>query len=306
MGVWREYTKRDGEMISLETTGSAVEIRTRFQKLDIHDTVAYGRALFLDDKIQSSESDEFVYHEALVHPAMVCNPAPRRVLIAGGGEGATLREILKHNTVAEAIMVDLDEDVVAIAREHLPSWSNGAFDDPRTVLVHADARAYLEDSDLAFDVVVVDVTDPLAGGPSYRLFTREFYQLVLDRLTPGGTIAVQAESADLGVMGGFVSIVRTLASVFPVARGYHTHVPSFGESWGFAVACKPGRGGESLDPSTVSADSVDRMLRARGLSDSRFYDGVTHRRLFSPPIYERAMMAESGPIITDDEPLTVA
>ena len=306
MSVWRDFSKRTGERISLEIVSTAIDTTTRFQHLQVCDTVSYGRALFLDDKIQSAAQDEFIYHEALVHPAMVCHPHPRRVFIAGGGEGATLREVLRHRTVEHVVMCDLDEQVVAAAREHLPDWSAGAYEDPRVTLVHDDARAYLDAASEPYDVVIVDVTDPLAGGPSYRIFTREFYALAHARLGPGGTLAAQAESTDLGVIEGHLAIVRTLGAVFPVARGYHTHVPSFGESWGFAIACKAGAGPEpAVDPAALVASRVDGELDARCGAGLRFYDGVTHRRLFSPPKFERALVELPGPIITDDEPLII-
>jgi spermidine synthase len=142
---WKDFIKRRGERIAYEVTATLLEIQTTYQAVGIYDTVSYGRALFLDGKIQSAEQDEFIYHEALVHPGLVCHPAPRRVLIAGGGEGATLREVLRHNTVQEAVMVDLDAEVVEAARRHLTKWHAGAFTDPRTRLLHADARAYLEE-----------------------------------------------------------------------------------------------------------------------------------------------------------------
>ena len=305
MAEWREFSKRRGERIAYEITGTVVETRTAYQQMAIYDTVSHGRALFLDGKIQSAASDEFIYHEALVHPALVCCPEPRRVLVAGGGEGATLREVLRHRGVEEALMVDLDAEVVAAARQHLGTWSAGAFDDPRASVLQADARAYLERSEAPYDAIVVDVTDPLAGGPSYRLFTREFYRLAYERLSPGGAIAVQAESADVGVLEGHLAILRTIAGVFPLARAYHTHVPSFAEAWGFVVACKPTASGQLGDPADLAPEAVDGLLRARGCVGLRFYDGLTHRRLFSAPKYERAAAGSPGPAITDDSPLVV-
>lgn len=297
---WKTFSKRRGERTSLQLASpSSLKIETRFQALEIADTVAYGRCLFLDEKIQSGLADEFIYHEALVHPAMVTHPSPRRVFIAGGGEGATAREILRHHTVEAVLMVDIDREAVAACRAHLIDFHQGAFDDPRLTLVHADARAELEKSDQSFDVIVVDVTDPLAGGPSYRIFTREFYQIARARLNPGGLIAVQAESGDHGVLEGHAAIVKTLGSVFKGAEGYRAHVPSFGETWGFAVA------GDGILPSTLSVDQVDRRLSERGCAGRRFYDGLTHRSLFSPDRYYRAALAGATAVIDDDHPLVI-
>lgn len=298
--LWKTFSKRRGEKTSLQLASAAsIRLRTPFQTLEIVDTVSYGRCLFLDEKIQSALADEFIYHEALVHPALVTHAAPRHVFIAGGGEGATLREVLRHASVESVLMVDIDEAAVAACRHHLGDFHQGAFDDPRATLVHADARAVLERSDSCFDVVIVDVTDPLAGGPSYKLFTREFYQIVREHLRPNGLIAVQAESGDCGVLDGHVAIVKTLASVFERAVGYRAHVPSFGETWGFAVA------GDGVVPSDLAADVVDGVLAERGCTNLRFYDGLTHRGFFSYDRYYRDALAHATIVIDDDHPLVI-
>ncbi|MBI3953344.1 MAG: methyltransferase domain-containing protein, partial [Chloroflexi bacterium] len=199
-GLSLEFSKRSGEVIRLDLRRVLAARRTAYQQLEIVDTASFGRALFLDGKVQSAELDEFVYHEALVQPAMALHPRPERVLVIGGGEGATLREALRHPTVKRAVMVDIDAEAVAACREYLPAWHQGAFADPRVELLHRDARGYLEETSELFDVIIVDVTDPLAGGPAYRLFTQEFYRLARGHLGAAGAIAVQAESADLGVL----------------------------------------------------------------------------------------------------------
>ncbi|HLH73242.1 MAG TPA: fused MFS/spermidine synthase [Chloroflexota bacterium] len=298
---WKTFSKRRGERTSLQLVEntSPLLIRTAFQALEIVDTVSYGRCLFLDEKIQSAIADEFIYHEALVQPAMVAHPAPRRVFIAGGGEGATAREVLRHPTVESVIMVDIDEAAVRACRTYLTDFHQGAFADPRLTLVYDDARAAIERSDTDFDVVIVDVTDPLAGGPSYRIFTREFYALVRAHLRPNGLIAVQAESGDHGVLEGHVAIVKTLASVFPRATGYRAHVPSFGETWGFAVA-----GLERL-PTDLSECEINQILAERGINGLRFYDGLTHRALFSPDRYYRDALSRATSLIDDAHPLVI-
>jgi spermidine synthase len=299
MSVWVEFSKRAGERIAYEATQVLEARRTRFQELAVADTISHGRALFLDGKIQSAALDEFIYHEALVHPALVLHPRPRTVLVVGGGEGATLREVLRHRSVERAVMVDIDGEAVAACKELLGPWHAGAFDDPRTELLHADARAWLEEHDERFDSIIVDITDPLAGGPSYRLFTREFYQLASDRLTERGTIALQAESVDLMVLEAHLTVLATLRSVFPHAASYQAHVPSFGETWGFAVAAK------TRDPRLLRPHEVDATLAERGLQDLRFYDGEAHTRLFALPRYLRRMLDEPRAVSTDDRPVFV-
>ncbi len=298
--LWKTFSKRRGEQTSLQLTGAPpVKVRTQFQSLEVVDTVAYGRSLFLDEKIQSGQSDEFVYHEALVQPAMLAHPAPRRVFIAGGGEGATAREVLRHRGVESVVMVDIDEEAVAACRTYLGAVHQGAFDDPRLRLIYDDARAELERDAAGFDVIVVDVTDPLAGGPSYRIFTREFYQIARSKLRPGGVLAVQAESGDVGALEGHCAIIKTLKSVFSRVEGYRAHVPSFGETWGFAVAS------DAALPSDLSAETVDRLLAERGCAGLRFYDGITNRALFSPDRYYRDQLAAPAVVIDDDHPLVI-
>ena len=118
--------------------------RSDFQDIEIVETEGYGRCLLLGGEVQSFEADEYIYHESLVHPAMLLHPAPRQVLVIGGGEGATLREVLRHRSVERAVMVDLDPQVIAAAREHLPSFHAGSFDDPRVRIEFADGRAFIE------------------------------------------------------------------------------------------------------------------------------------------------------------------
>ncbi|WP_243671364.1 hypothetical protein [Vulcanisaeta sp. JCM 16161] len=153
---------------------------TKYQRIAIVEFEDLGKALVLDGKIQSSLYDEFVYHESLVHPAMITHPHPRKVLILGGGEGATAREVLKHRGVEEVIMVDIDDEVIRLVKEYLPEMSQGAFDNPKLKLILQDGRKFLEESRDRYDVIVLDLTDPLEGGPSYLLYTIEFYSIVKD------------------------------------------------------------------------------------------------------------------------------
>jgi spermidine synthase len=275
----------------IAVTRHLVAKQTRFQKLAIADTETFGRALFLDEKIQSAELDEHVYHEALVHPALIAHPEPRSVYIAGGGEGATLREALRHPSVERAVMVDIDGEAVDFVKEHMRAWHQGAFEDRRTELVIGDARAALENSSETYDAIVVDVTDPVAGGPSYLLFTEEFYRLAASRLRPGGVLSVQAESMAVPIVAGHAAVIRTMQAVFPSARSYGTFVASFGEPWGFGTTAP------LLEP-----DEVDARIRERGVT-ARFYDGESHRHLFALPRGVRDAIAAAERTITDAAPL---
>ena len=283
--TWIEFSLADGERAAYEVTGVLYEGRTRFQEVRIVETRAYGLALFLDGAPQSAVADEFIYHEALVHPALVAHPATRRVLIAGGGEGATLREVLRHPTVEQATMVDIDGELVELARRHLAPIHRGAFDDPRARVVVGDALAWLREQDERYDAIVIDLVDPSDEGPVGELYSEEFYRLVRSRLADGGVVALQAYSAALNNLGWFARIGRTLRRVFPLVRGYRAEVPSFKDSWGFCVASAV------RDPLAFGPLAIDAVLTARGLDSLRFYDGETHAAMFSLPKYARNVLA---------------
>ena len=273
--------------------------KTRFQEVEVLDTIDFGRCLILDGKTQSSEADEFVYHEALVHPAMVAHPNPESVFIAGGGEGATLREVLAHNSVKSAVMVDLDGEVVEICRRFLPNHHRGAFDDPRAQLHIADARKYLEDTEDTYDVIIVDLPDPQEAGPASFLYTQSFYSLLRRRLNPGGVAAVQSEQCMTGNLKAFTAISHTLGSVFPRVFPYHAMIPSFSLDWGFNLA--------SLGPSPteLAAQEVDRRLEERGCDSLSSYDGEAHLGMFMLLKNVRAALADETRVITEDDPLVV-
>ena len=272
--------------------------QTRFQSAEIIRTGSFGRCLVLDGKIQSSDADEFIYHEALVQPAMITHPRPETVFIAGGGEGATLREVLSHKTVKRAVMVDIDEQVVALCRKYLPDYNRGSFEDKRTELLHVDARDYLAKSGELFDIIIIDLPDPIEEGPAYLLYTQEFYQMVRDRLTENGLISVQAGSASLNELLNLSAVNNTLKSVFPVVCAYQTDIPCFGGPWGFCLASL------KLNPLLLSPVEVDKRIAARSL-DLKFYDGLTHQGLFSLPKYLRDEFAAQTKLITDDQPLYI-
>jgi len=272
--------------------------RSKFQSIDIVNTGSFGICLVLDGKIQSSEADEFIYHEALVHPAMLTHPQPERVFIAGGGEGATLREVLVHKTVKKAVMVDIDEEVVKLCRRFLPSWHQNAFDDPRAELHFIDARKYLEESSEKFDVIIIDLVDPLEQGPARLLYTQEFYQIVKQKLGSDGIMSVQAEPAEWRNLDNFIAIASTLRSVFPITRPYQIHVPSFLGLWGFVVAS------ESLDPSEPTPEEIDARISARISKKLKSYDGLTHQAMFTIPKHIRQQLAVSKRIITDKQPIS--
>ncbi|MFH1383091.1 MAG: polyamine aminopropyltransferase [Chloroflexota bacterium] len=294
------YDKINRDFIQLHSVEDVLYTgHTKFQQIEIIRTGRFGKCLALDGKIQSTEMDEFIYHEALVQPAMITHPSPETVFIAGGGEGATLREALSHKTVKKAVMVDIDQEVVATCKKFLPDHSRGAFEDKRTELYHTDAREFIAKSRDTFDVIVIDLPDPIEEGPAYLLFTREFYQLAQKRLTTNGVITVQAGSATYGELLNLTAVSNTLKSVFPVVRPYQVEVPAFGGPWGFCLASF------NLDPFLLSAAEIDSRLSSRSLTKLQFYDGLTHQGMFLLPKYLRTELARQKRLITDNDPLYI-
>jgi spermidine synthase len=169
-----------------------------------------------------------------VQPAMLAHPEPRDVLIVGGGEGATLREVLAHRSVRAATMIDIDRDLVELCRRHLVKWHRGAFADPRTRLVHRDGREFVEHDDGSYDVIIIDLVDMFDGGPAQALYTRQFHQLLRHRLRSGGIVVVQGFEFSFLDDAQHAALVRTLRTVLPEVHSYHAHIPSFLGSWGLS------------------------------------------------------------------------
>ena len=274
--------------------------QTRYQRVELLETESFGRCLVLDGKIQSAEADEFVYHESLVHPALVAHPRPETVCIAGGGEGATAREVLRHSTVKRVSMVDLDQELVEICRQHLPGHHQGAFDDPRLRLHFADARAFLLGCPDCFDVLILDLPDPTRDSPTTLLYTLAFYQMLRSRLKPGGILVTQAGPATLLNHGEvFTAIHHTLQRVFPEVVPYTVPVESFGETWGFVLA--------SLGPTPLdlTPKQVDSYLQCAGVEGLRLYDGIAHQGLFGLPLFLRQALEAESRVITEEHPVFV-
>ncbi|MDN3513917.1 MAG: polyamine aminopropyltransferase [Candidatus Brocadia sp.] len=273
------------------------QVQSEIQKIIIVDTFNYGRCLILDNEFQSAEIDEFIYHEALVHPALILHPGAESVLILGGGEGATLREALRYQTVKKVVMVDIDKEMIDCSKKFLPSFHAGAFDDNRLELVIEDGRKYLERTKDRFDVIIVDVNDPLEGGPAYMLFTMEFYQIVAERLKKDGIFIVQSGAASVSENESFTSICHTLSRVFPHVFPYVAYIPSYALQWGFTMAT---HNPSNLD---ITGEEIDARIHSRLTGALRFYDSITHHALFNLPKYLRTDIQKQRSIIRDNAPL---
>jgi len=249
--------------------------RTRHQDLMIFDNAYWGRVLVLDGVVQLTERDEYFYHEMLAHVPAHAHPAPADVVIVGGGDGGTLREILKHSCVQRAVLVELDLGVVEASKEFLPTLSSG-FSDPRVEVVEMDGVEYLAAARGQFDLAIVDSTDPV--GPAEALFGSPFFESAFSALKPEGMFVAQTES--LHFHRDFVrDVQRRLTQVFPVVRLYTVPVATYaGNWWTFSIASRahdPGEPRRKLEVAT------------------RYYAEDVHRHAFLPQsVYTRLMAGD--------------
>ncbi|XP_020202325.1 thermospermine synthase ACAULIS5 isoform X1 [Cajanus cajan] len=242
---------------------------SQYQDIALLDTKPFGKALVIDGKLQSAEIDEFVYHECLVHPALLHHPNPKNVFIMGGGEGSTARELLRHKTIDKVVMCDIDEEVVNFCKSYLVV-NKEAFRDMRLEVIINDARAELEARDEeSYDVIVGDLADPIDGGPCYKLYTKSFYEFIVKpRLKKGGIFVTQAGPA--GIFSHtevFSCIYNTLRQVFKYVVPYSAHIPSYADIWGWVMA--------SDSPLDLSAEELDLRMRHRIKGENRYLDGKT-------------------------------
>lgn len=267
--------------------------QTRFQEMELFETPMFGRVLRLDGVFQTSEKEEFFYHENIVHVPAISHVAPRHALVIGGGDGGAAEELLKHPSMERVVMAELDGGVVEAAKRHLAAIHRGAFDDPRLEVRITDGKAYIEQTGERYDLIVLDLTDP--HGPSQALYTREFYAACRAILNRGGILSLHVESP-ISRPRTCNRILKTLQAVFPIVRPYLVYVPLYGTWWGMATASA------ETDPLDLTEEEVERRIAERGLSRLQFYNGATHRAVFALPNFVRDLLAQEAEIITVDSP----
>ena len=253
---------------------------TEHQRLRVFENERFGRVLTLDDVVQTTEGDNFIYHEMLSHVPILAHGSARRVLIIGGGDGGMAREVLRHADVEHVTMVEIDAGVVEFAKEYLPNLSQGAFDDPRLDLVIADGAEFMRGDGARFDVIIVDSTDPV--GPGEVLFTDSFYGHARGRLAEGGILVTQngvpfLQPEELrGTMRAFKALFRDWGC-------YLASVPSYA---GGPMAFGWATDGEAR---RTPVDVLRRRMQAAGLACD-YYTPEVHRGAFALPGYIRRLM----------------
>ncbi len=285
---WRVYIDWHTKYVGLVLKVSRVlySSKTKYQEIDIVESPDLGKCLIIDGAIQSSTFDEYIYHESLVHPAMLTAKDPKSILIIGGGEGATIREVLKHD-VNRVIVIDIDEELVEACKKHLVEMHQGSFNDDRVKIIFTDGMRFINDSKERYDVIILDLTDPTEG-TSQQLYTKEFYSLIRDRLEDGGCMVTQATSPNFSPHC-FTIIHNTLEQVFKYVRAYIAPVRTYGGLWGFVIASN------YRDP--IEAYHEFTRLDGKQLS---FYYKDNHTALFALPKYLRDMLDKEHRIATNE------
>ena len=268
----------------------------------------------MDGCTQSSQNDEHIYHETLVHPSMLMHENPKKVFIGGGGEFATAREVLRHKSVERCVMIDLDKDACDICRKELPEWNDGAYEDPRLHVEYVDAKKWLENTEEKFDVIIMDICDPIEAGPGYLLYTKEFYTFLRSRLNKGGVIVTQSgPGAHFNVKKECFTVIHsTLRSVFGSVAPYTVDIPSFGCDWGFNMvldtctqdATKQGTMDSVLAHlMDIPMSKIDALIEKRINGKLKFLDGISWRGLFGTAKEIRTQCKEETRVMTKDEPV---
>ena len=265
----------------IRATRKLGEWQTKFQKMEIFETPHYGRIFRLDGFNMTSEREEFVYHENLIHPALCAHAAPKKVLIIGGGDGGSSEEALKHPSVEQVTLCEIDEDVISVAKEHFFAVHRGAFDNPRLRVMIGDGMKFIRETGERFDLIALDLNDPM--GPAEALYSTEFFQQCRAALAPGGALVLHI-GAPVARPERVAEIAQRLNGVFRIVRPYTMYIPLYGAQWAMAVCS------DKLDPKALTADEVDRRIEARRLQDLKFYNGETHEGVFALPNFIRDLV----------------
>ena len=272
MSRWYDETFDNHTRLGLLVKETLFSVQSPYQQIEVIDTVGFGRVLVIDSVFMTSEYDEFLYHEMLVHPALTTAPRIERVLVIGGGDGGTVREVLRHPDVKECVMIEIDRMVVDASKKHLPGIGT-AWNDPRLDVRFIDGIEYVKQSaDSVYDVILLDGTDPV--GPGAALFDESFYVGCKRMLAPGGVMALQSESPLL-MMDVFIEIQHKLRKLFSEVHPYLGPVPLYGTGiWSWTWCSNTG------EPLRAIPERQEVIVEG-----SKAYNADLHRAAFALPNY---------------------
>ncbi|MFZ5646775.1 MAG: polyamine aminopropyltransferase [Bacillota bacterium] len=274
MNLWVTEYQTENLSIGCRVVKTLYRDKSQFQDILVADTLQFGRMLLLDGIIQTTVVDEFVYHEMITHVGLNTLDKPRRVLVIGGGDGGSVREILKHPSVEKAVLVEIDGKVIEAAKMYLPEISC-ALDDPRAEVIVDDGIKHVKENKNTYDMIIVDSTDPI--GPAVGLFGAEFYRDVYNALTENGLFVAQTESPffnkDL-----ITRITGDVRSIFPITRLFLANIPTYpGGLWSFTM------GSKKYDPLEVDTAGITRM-------ETKYYNPEIHGSAFVLPEFVKELV----------------
>lgn len=283
MELWFTENHTDNVKFSIRVDIHIVSVKSDFQKIDVFDTPEFGRVLVIDDYIMLTEKDEFIYHEMIAHVPMAVNPSIKKVLVIGAGDGGTVRELTRYNSLERVDMVEIDRKVVEICQEFIPQTAS-KLDDKRVNLYFEDGLKFVKTKKNEYDLIIVDSTDPI--GPGVELFTLEFYENCFDALVDDGILVNQHESPyypkDAKTMQ---RIHKKIKSVFPIATVYQAHIPTYGSGhWLFGFASK------KYNP---VKDLNEELWNSLNL-ETNYYNTDLHKGSFYIPNYVKRMLEVGG------------
>lgn len=267
MELWYTEYQTPGVGITCKTTKTYHTEKTEYQEMALIETEQFGRMLVLDGTVQTTIEDEFVYHEMITHVPLSTHKNPKKALVIGGGDGGTIREIIKHPTIEKAVLCEIDGRVVEISKKYLPEISC-ALDDKRVEVRIADGIKYVNEHKNEFDIIIVDSTDPV--GPAVGLFAVGFYKAIHESLKEDGIFVAQTESPffhkDL-----IRNVFKDVKSLFPITRLYTCAIPTYPSGyWSFTM------GSKQYDPLETDVDKIPSL-------DTKYYCPQIHKAVFALP-----------------------
>lgn len=274
-GSWIYEKHTNDYRVGWRITSILHQEKSEFQEITVADSEQWGRMLLLDGIVQTTEKDEFMYHEMITQVAMHSHPQVKKVLVIGGGDGGTVTQIVKHPSVEQIDLVEIDRLVIANCKKYFPCFQAG-FSDPRTNIIIQDGIDYVKKTDRKYDLIIVDSSDPT--GPAVGLFTDTFYEAIFHALENDGMMVTQSESP-LFYEDIFTSIYRNISAVFGQAYVYQSTVPTYiSGPWAFTI------GSKKHDP---RQSKIDRPAP----NDLRYYSSEVHQAAFVLPHYiEKQLM----------------
>jgi len=281
MNLWFKENHSPNVQFSMRVTEHLYTGKSEFQKIDILQTAEFGRVLTLDGYVMVTEKDEFIYHDMITHVPMATNPNIKKVLVIGAGDGGTIRELTKYDSIEHIDMVEIDEMVVDVCREYLPQTAS-KLDDPRVHLHFEDGLKFVRSRNDEYDLIIVDSTDPF--GPGEGLFTREFYGNCYKALNENGILVNQHESPFYEEDAlGMQRAHKRITGFFPVCKVYQLHIPTYPSGhWLFGFASK------KYDPiKDLDADAWNQL----GLQ-TKYYNTDIHVGSFALPNYVKEQLED--------------